>query len=151
MAAVLVIGYGNPLRSDDGAGWRVAETVRQWHAGDDRIEVFTCHQLVPELAAKIAEFDKVIFVDAAEGTTPGEVQQKELNPEQYSGSSHHQVDPSSLLRSSQEIYGRWPMASLVTVSAGSFAFGQQLTRSVEQAIPAAVRMIEERIGCEVTT
>ena len=27
VAASLVIGYGNPLRSDDGVGWHVAERL----------------------------------------------------------------------------------------------------------------------------
>ena len=145
MAAVLVIGYGNPLRSDDGVGLQVAEAVRQLYTGDDRIEVLTCHQLVPELAAKIAESDQVIFVDAAQLGAPGELNHKELNPELLSGSSNHRLDPASLLRLSQEVYGRCPKASLLTVSAGSLTYGQALTKAVEQAVPAAVRMLAESI------
>ena len=151
MAAVLVIGYGNPLRSDDGIGWRVAEAVRQIHTRDDRVEVLTCHQLVPELAANIAEADHVIFVDATEGATGGQVQHKDLNPAQYSGSSHHQVDPTSLLQLSREVYGRCPKACLITVSAESLSFGQQLTQHVKRGIPNAVRMVEECIEPVLST
>jgi Ni,Fe-hydrogenase maturation factor len=78
------------------------------------------------------------------------VERKEVNPQQLPGPSNHQVDPACLLRSSQEVYGRCPMASLITVPGKSFAFGQQLTRSVEQAIPAAVKMVEECIERQVT-
>ena len=46
---VLVIGYGNVLRSDDGVGWHVTERL----ASDARfasVTVLQRHQLTPELA-----------------------------------------------------------------------------------------------------
>lgn len=63
MAHTLIIGYGNPLRGDDGLGWHVAQrlaAVLPQHRA--RIEV--CHQLTPELAEPISRADLVIFIDA---------------------------------------------------------------------------------------
>ena len=56
MVRLLVIGVGNPLREDDGVGWRLAEALAQ--AG---VEVHTCHQLLPELAAELGRVDLVLF------------------------------------------------------------------------------------------
>ena len=58
----LVIGYGNTLRSDDGAGQRVAEKIGQWELPG--VGALAVHQLTPELAENIAQADAVIFVDA---------------------------------------------------------------------------------------
>ena len=59
---ILVIGYGNTLRSDDGVGPRVAMAVasREW-PGFNAIAV---QQLTPELAEPLAAAELAIFVDA---------------------------------------------------------------------------------------
>src|SRR5215472_4005839 len=70
MPRVLIIGYGNPLRADDGVGWRMAcrlgELVR-----DEPFEVLAVHQLTPELAEPISRAELVIFVDASHNGLPG--------------------------------------------------------------------------------
>lgn len=58
---VIVIGYGNTLRSDDGAGQKVAEILASWHL--PQVRSISVHQLTPELAAPIAEAELAIFVD----------------------------------------------------------------------------------------
>ncbi len=45
MTKVLVIGYGNTLRSDDGAGKRVAELVAEWQLLN--VRSLLVHQLTP--------------------------------------------------------------------------------------------------------
>lgn len=59
MARVLVLGYGNPLRSDDGLGWRVAVELFRANASVD-VLVLPCHQLTPDLAetASLVETDE---------------------------------------------------------------------------------------------
>ena len=50
---VLVIGYGNALRTDDGFGWHAAGRL----AADPRLdgaEILQLHQLTPELALDIS-------------------------------------------------------------------------------------------------
>ena len=63
-AGVLVVGYGNPLRSDDGIGWHAADLL----ATDPRLagaQVLTHHQLAPELAEDISRASLVVLVSAA--------------------------------------------------------------------------------------
>src|SRR5262245_41264787 len=60
---VLVIGYGNTLRGEDGIGPAVAEEVAA--RGLPGVRVIVAHQLTPELAADIADARLVVFVDAA--------------------------------------------------------------------------------------
>src|SRR5580704_15594719 len=49
----LVIGYGNPLRSDDALGWHASRLLAQALAGQE-VDVITCHQLTPELAEPLS-------------------------------------------------------------------------------------------------
>ena len=60
---VVVLGFGNPLRGDDGVGWLVAEAAAQRWPG--RLVVRTGQQLVPEWAADLTDADVVYFVDAS--------------------------------------------------------------------------------------
>jgi hydrogenase maturation protease len=132
----LIIGYGNPLRGDDGIGQVVAQHLTK--PAIDDAEVVVCHQLTPELAGRLATVDMVVFIDAEAGATPpGSVTVSEVP---HGGSAlpsalAHRVDPAALLFMSQKLYGRSPQAFLVSVAARSFAFGEGLSDSVAAALP----------------
>ena len=64
MPDTLVIGYGNALRGDDGAGYIAAELLRE-RIQNPAVEVFSLHQLAPELMEPISRARQVIFLDAA--------------------------------------------------------------------------------------
>ncbi|MFI5043071.1 MAG: hydrogenase maturation protease, partial [Acidimicrobiales bacterium] len=69
---VLVIGYGNTLRSDDGVGWHAAALL----AEDPRlagVEVLAVHQLTPELALDMSRATLVILIDAGADDPPGAI------------------------------------------------------------------------------
>ncbi|MGB8912139.1 MAG: hydrogenase maturation protease, partial [Candidatus Sulfotelmatobacter sp.] len=72
MPRVLIVAYGNPLRSDDGVGWIVADDLRQRLASSN-VEVLQLTQLLPEVAESISRADTVIFVDASCEGEPGEL------------------------------------------------------------------------------
>src|SRR5690242_16044076 len=74
---LLIIGYGNTLRRDDGVGPRVAEAVESMALPG--VRALPCPMLTPELADPIARAQRVIFVDAAVDA-PREVQLRELAP-----------------------------------------------------------------------
>jgi hydrogenase maturation protease len=71
-AGVLVVGYGNSLRGDDGVGWHAAGRL----AADPRLagaRVLARHQLTPELAVDVAQASLVVLVDAVAGAEPREI------------------------------------------------------------------------------
>jgi hydrogenase maturation protease len=145
----LIIGYGNPLRGDDGVGPAVADAIA--HEAMNATDVVNCNQLTPELAACLATADLVVFVDAGAGVGPGRVV---IAPVQCAsapsaGLGHH-VDPGMLLGISRTLYGRVPEAFLVTVGACSFEFSEELSEAVTAALPdaiAAVRhLVREQLG-----
>ena len=69
MQKILVIGYGNPLRGDDGFGSLAASYVKERQIPG--VEVIVSHQLNPEHAALLPESSHAIFLDAAVGDKPG--------------------------------------------------------------------------------
>ena len=140
-AMTLVIGYGNPLRGDDGAGPAVAEQIRGLFPG---IRVITPHQLLPELADTIARADLVVFVDAALGATPGAVRCDPVRPGPEARLDHV-LTPAALLRLTSDAFGCEPPSWLVRVQGQSFGVGRTLSGPVAGAVPAAVELIQSLI------
>ena len=141
----MIIGYGNPLRGDDGVGWRVVEALA---AELPSIEALTAHQLTPELADPISQARIVVFVDAAVGDLPGQVHCFPIWPAADRPGSH-ETTPAGLLALAAELFGRCPSAHMVTISGESFDVGETLSEGVEGAVPvavAAIRNIVERFS-----
>jgi hydrogenase maturation protease len=138
---VLVVGYGNPLRGDDGIGWHAAELL----ATDPRLDgarVLAHHQLAPELAADISRASLVVLVDASAEGDPGAIRVRTVEPRPAAQTtwSHH-LDPRTLAGLAEALYGPVPPVVLVSVAAGSFAEGGSLSSAVERALPEVVEVV----------
>ncbi|MFN7995545.1 MAG: hydrogenase maturation protease [Bryobacteraceae bacterium] len=138
-APALVIGYGNDLRGDDGAG---PAAVRQLQANAGQ-QSLLCHQLTPELAEAISRYASVIFVDARADLPPGEVRIEPLDGGRTPLTQ--KCSPGALLTWSRQIYGREPAAFAVGIGAESFEFGEGLTPVVRRAACEAARAIERML------
>ncbi len=152
-AEILVIGYGNPLRGDDGIGCVVAEEIaRRITDPQSKVQVVACHQLNPELAEAIAETRAVIFVDASAELKPGEVKVRSVTADRFSpaGITHH-MKPSALLATASEIYGQAPPATAVVIGAASFDIGMELTPLVKAAVRHATVAVEKQIATYLRT
>ncbi len=64
---ILVIGYGNPGRQDDGVGVLLVDDLYQWAEQTQLDFIYTDsnYQLNLEDAATISNFDLVVFADAS--------------------------------------------------------------------------------------
>ena len=140
VSRVLIIGYGNPLRGDDGLGWHAVERLRSAVA-DPEIEILAVHQLTPELADPLSRARRAIFIDAAAGGEPGTIQRRPLTPSSGGEAFTHHATPPALLAAAQSLYGHAPEAILFSVPAESMAFGDQLSPVVRQALDELVARI----------
>lgn len=141
-SGVLVIGYGNVLRSDDGLGWRVAQLL----ATDERLtgaRVLACHQLTPELAEDISASRLVVIVDARlDGGPPGSVRVETLERDHAAHTrGSHYVDASAVVDLAEWLYGTPPPVELVSVRVESLDAGEHLSPPVAAAIPEAVEAV----------
>lgn len=140
---ILVIGFGNPLRGDDGAGWYAAEQLAKVNDCDD-VEILTRHQLTPELAEPISRAARIIFIDASANETSGKISCQWIKPEARTSTSFsHYCDPSSLLTIANQLYGRHPDAVLLTIAGESFDHNENLSPAVMNKMPALLQRARE--------
>lgn len=152
----LVIGYGNTLRSDDGAGPFVARALEGRVPAGTR--VLDAHQLTPEMAIDISVATRVVFVDAIDATretAPRETAPRESAP-QESGPrvsrlepepgadplNPHASDPGSLLWLAKTLFGGAPEAWLVAIPGIEFGFGEDLSPGTARASADAIAQVE---------
>jgi hydrogenase maturation protease len=136
---VLIVGYGNGLRSDDGVGPAVAAHL----AADPRLhgaEVLAAHQLTPEMAFDASRVSLLVLVDAAADVPAGEVAVRRLDPDGGAGGEPmtHHTDPAGIVGLAAELFGAAPRVVIVSVGAASLDLGDGLSAAVEAAVPQAV-------------
>jgi len=139
---ILVIGYGNPLRGDDGVGWAVTERLER----APEVDVVTTQMLVPELAERISAARAVIFVDARVGAVEGAVQCASIRGRADRCSLGHVASPEGLLGLAETLSGRRPRAFVVTVTVASFHFHHGLSARALKAVPETVQTVTQLIA-----
>lgn len=141
-APVLVIGYGNDLRRDDGLGPRIAHELaaRAWPG----VQVLTLQQLLPELAEPLAECQLAIFVDARCDSQVGSIAVQSLTPASDILGTHAS-NPAGLLALARDLFGRAAPAWWVTVAGQDFGWGEGLSPAAERLVPEAVRRVESLV------
>jgi hydrogenase maturation protease len=137
---LLVIGCGNTLRCDDGAGVKAAETVVALNLSG--IRVLACHQLLPELAEAISHAAAVVFVDA-NAKPASDVESYEIEALDAAQIFAHSTNPRSLLGLAGALFGRIPPAWTLTIPVEDFDFGDRLSPYAQAGIHAAVEKIKQ--------
>lgn len=153
MTRVLIIGYGNPLRGDDGFGWHLAQSLQdaaQNDAAESRrnslesrghpdIQILAGHQLTLDLAEPLSRAQRVVFIDTAEGGTPGEISFHALQAAAAAPTPFtHHLTPETLLAHAQALYGASPSeAFLLSVGGENFTYSETLSETVAQALERA--------------
>lgn len=140
----VIIGYGNPLREDDGLGWRAADLLASQHDFKDA-EIIQRHQLTPELAVSLEDAAPVVFMDAAMDIAPGEVCCDRLEVRATNGMSH-QLEPSQLLGLAHDLYGSNPAAYLIRGGVFQTGLGDKLSdvghRCAEEMAETAIKLLD---------
>jgi hydrogenase maturation protease len=102
------------------------------------VEVRSVHQLVPELAADLAD-RRVIFVDAAVDTATVEVRRLDVHPPAWA--TTHVLDPEAVLGLAGALGQAPAEAYVVRLPAGDLGVGEQLSPVTAQAVGEAVERI----------
>jgi hydrogenase maturation protease len=141
---VLLIGYGNTLRGDDGVGQHLALAVSTWNVPG--LSAMSVHQLTDELAEPIAKAELVIFVDAKIAAPSDLVEIQPLQSSDTASNIGHTSDPRCLLALADAVYGRQPAAWLVTVPAVDFSVRDGLSAVASRGAKLALARIADLIG-----
>ena len=140
---LLVIGYGNTLRRDDGVGPRVAEAVAALALPG--VRTLACPLLTPELAEAVSQAEGAIFVDAAVDA-PREVQLRGLAPAASSQVLAHAASPATLLSLARDVFGHAPEACWLTIPVQELGIGEGLSPLAQRGFEVAVAKIKEWAG-----
>ena len=142
MAEILIIGIGNPIRGDDGLGWAVVNVLAEQFS-DPGFGFMQVQQLTMDLVEPIAEARFVIFIDARLGSSPGQIEQIEIEAStSIDAPITHFFDPQTLLAAIQALYGCHPAAALFTIQCSSFEYTEQLSPPTRVAIPDLIHQLE---------
>jgi hydrogenase maturation protease len=140
--AILVYGYGNPGRQDDGLGPALVVRLE-----DDRIPgvvTDTNYQLQIEDAVAVSESDTVIFVDATEsGDAPFTF--TELEPSVEIAFTTHTVSPGSVLALCQDMYRKKVRAYVLAIRGYGWEFMEKLTPVAEKNLEEAYQFLKKKI------
>jgi hydrogenase maturation protease len=150
----LVIGYGNPYRQDDGVAFAVINSLRHrlgvdLLAPDDDgldtlgnpVDTIMLHQLLPELVPVVANYQRLIFVDAHTSVISEEISVVPVREEYGFQAVTHHLSPQMLLALVKEASGSFPLSHLVSIRGENFDFGEGLSPDCS----ARVKDAEERI------
>lgn len=141
---ILIIGYGNMLRGDDGVGVHVAREVEA--KGWPGVRAIAATQLTPELAADVAQAQLVIFVDAdATGVSHGVRVIDVTSQANAVGPMTHHATPQGVLALAAALYGCCPQALLVSAPGVNFELGEGLSPVAVQGAEMALRLIGMRV------
>lgn len=154
MNQVLLIGYGNPDRQDDGVAWHILQacaarlglpaplSYEDEFPANDRLDFAFYLQLTPEMAEDLSRYERVCFVDAHTGDIPEPVRMVEVQSEFQRSPFTHHLTPQSLLSMCETLYHQKPHAALLSVRGYQFGFARELSGQSRALVPQAVAQIE---------
>jgi len=146
--AFLVIGIGNTLRRDDGAGWVFAQAlVDALHCAGADVALILQPQLTPEMAESVAEQrgTSVVFVDASVATE--RVALTAVPDDEAAAPASHQLAPATILAIARHLYGVQVAGWLVQIPIQDLNHGEGLSRyaasSLDHADAIAVELLAQ--------
>jgi hydrogenase maturation protease len=144
--SILVYGYGNPGRQDDGAGVMLAEKLDEWIVSRKLEGVYTDsnYQLNLEDAATISQYDLVIFADASH------VELDDFRMDPLVGSDRveftmHAVSPAFILHLCKEVFSHEPEAYLLHIRGYEWEFMASMTEKGEKNFMKALHFVQDFI------
>jgi len=140
---MLLIGYGNPGRLDDGLGPAVAAAAEQWHL--PHVTVDSDYQLTVEHAGDIASHDIVVFADASvNGREPFFVER--ITPTREQSFSTHSIDPAPLLYMAHDLFDAKTTGYVLGIRGYEFnEFGERLSERAADNLRDALEFLRSAL------
>lgn len=138
---ILIIGIGNTLRRDDGAGWFFAEALAAaLEMTGRRVHLELHQQITPELAVEAADLQPaaVLFVDAS--IAIDEATFTPLTEGVSEASTGHNLTPTMLLTLMRRLYAVDAPAWLVQTPAADFGHGEGLSELAQRGVQRAAAL-----------
>jgi len=142
----LILGFGNPILTDDRVGIRVAQKIRE---ENPYLEVIETSEAGIALIDHVVGYDQLVIIDSikTEQGKPGELYKlglEDLKPAAYFSSSHG-IDIATAFKLGESLGYEMPKhISIYAVEIrDNTTFGEECTEEVERRIPFIAKQIIE--------
>lgn len=141
---ILVYGFGNPGRRDDGLGPELVRILEEWAKLENipGVDFESNYQLNIEDAEIISRYDLVIFADATVEAI-ADFKLTELTGENGVTYTTHAASPGYIVRLCDELFGRKPKAFLLHMRGFDWDFRAGLTRKALKSLAGAVDFVKK--------
>ena len=135
--SILIFGFGNPGRQDDGLGIALVDRL-------EPLDLPSCafeqnYQLNAEDALLIADYDTVIFADAS--VAVASVALTEIEPSHEIGFTTHAMHPSSVVGLCNELYSKFPKCYLLEMRGFLWEMKEGLSPEAEDILKKAIDLL----------
>ena len=139
---ILVYGYGNPGRQDDGLGILLAEAIEELEI--EGVTIDSNYQLNAEDAVAVSESDLVFFIDASKNDI-APFSAYPLKPEVEVSFTTHAMSPGSVLALSKELYNKCPDTYMLEIKGYEWAMQEGLSNQASKNLKKAYEYLKDII------
>lgn len=143
---MLIYGYGNPGRQDDGLGPALISKLDPWLKENNYYHVITDsnYQLNIEDAAVVFDKNPVIFVDATQNNVSS-YRFGRLEPSSKTEFTMHAVSPAFVISLCESIYSQIPETYLLEIKGYEWKFLEEITEQAANNLEQAFEFIKDFI------
>lgn len=144
LSKILIYGYGNPGRQDDGLGYAMVSKLEDWvnSSGICGIEFDSNYQLNIEDAEIITGKDLVIFVDASVEEID-DFTMTDVTGETEVSFTTHSASPGYIVKLCSELFGSAPPVKLLHIKGYQWEFREGLSDQAEKNLHKAFIFMKE--------
>lgn len=146
---ILVYGYGNPGRQDDGLGIEMVQMVQKWI---DRHSLVCMtsennYQLNVEDAETISQMEIVVFVDATQDENIHEYKFSKIDPsDDQIEFSMHAVSPEYVLGLSNKLFKKMPETYVLAIRGYEWDFKEELSHNARLNLEQAYQFLTRKLA-----
>jgi len=146
---ILVYGYGNPGRRDDGLGIEMVHMIQEW-IDKHHLECMTSennYQLNVEDAETISKMEIVVFVDATKDEKIHEYKFCNIEPtDKKVEFSMHAVSPEYVLGLSKKLFKKLPETYLLAIRGFEWDFKEGLSYNASLNLEQAFQFLTRKLA-----
>ncbi len=141
---ILLYGYGNPGRQDDGLGIAFVQQMEKW-VNDNGLKGYSFennYQLNIEDADEVSDKDLVIFADASQEEIEDFYVSK-VDKSTKATFTTHAASPGYIMNLCEELFNKKPFTLLVHLKGYEWEFAEGLTEKAQENMKKALAYFQE--------
>jgi hydrogenase maturation protease len=141
---ILIYGYGNPGREDDGLGIELVKLLEEWSiaSGIQGMEFDSNYQLNIEDAEGISGKDIVVFMDASIEDIEDFIL-TEVTGESEVTFTTHAASPGYIVKLCYDLFGKCPRVYLLHIKGYQWEFKEGLSEQAKNNLQKAFEFMKE--------